>query len=113
MSRRFIENHFPESPRAIAEIPDVTLVFPLLSMDLGDVPDPDEILDLPDTSTYNPSGNYSSESESRNLYSVGSRSAETDYESYLSKKEKIDNDFSKFHSMSLTKIKIQDGKSES
>ena len=112
MSRRFIENHFPESPRAIAEIPDVTLVFPLLSMDLGDVPAPDEISDLPDISTYNPSGNYSSESESRNLYSVGSRAAETDYESYLSKKEKIDNDFSKFHSMSLTKIKIQDGKSE-
>ena len=63
MSRCFIENHFPESPRAIAEIPDVTLVFPLLSMDLGDVPAPDEISDLPDTSTYNPSGNYSSESE--------------------------------------------------
>ena len=112
MSRRFIEKYFPESPQAIAEVPDVTLVFPLLSMNLGDAPEPDEILDLPDASTYNPSGNYSSESQSRNLYSVDSRAAETDYESYLSKKKKIDNDFSKFHSMSLTKITIQDGKSE-
>ena len=73
MSRRFIEKYFPESPRAIAEVPDVTLVFPLLSMDLGDAPEPDEIKDLPDTSSYN-------SSDARNVYSVDSRSAERTYQ---------------------------------
>lgn len=100
MSRRFIEKYFPESPRAIAEVPDVTLVFPLLSMDLGDAPEPDEIKDLPDTSSYN-------SSDARNVYSVDSRSAERTYQAYLDKKEKIEKDFSKFHSMSLSKISIK------
>ena len=100
MSRLFIEKHFPESPHAIVEVPDVTMVFPILSMDLGDAPEPDVIDESEDSVI---------DSE-RSISYTYPRTAKEEYADYKKKKEKIDKDFGEFKSISLTKISIDDYK---
>jgi hypothetical protein len=88
MNRIFIENHYPESPKAIVTVPEISTVYPLMSLKIDDIP-----TNLDQT-----------ENASSRAYS---RVGEKTYADYLDKKKAIDKEFKDFYSISLKKMIIK------
>ena len=100
MNRRCIEHYYPESPRAIVVVPDISSVYPLMSLNIAEIPDHlnDEFK----------STSSSAEPVASIRSSIPEDQLTSEYKAYLEKKSKIDNEFDKFYSMSLSSIKITD-----
>ncbi|MEE1289962.1 MAG: hypothetical protein UHW86_02900 [Spirochaetota bacterium] len=88
MNRIFIENHYPQSPKAIVTVPEISTVYPLMSLKIDDIP-----TNLDQT-----------ENASSRAYS---RAGEKTYADYLDKKKAIDKEFKDFYSISLKKMIIK------
>lgn len=102
MNRSYIENTYPESPKAIVRIPELSTVYPLMSLSIGDIP-----TDLDQTENVD----FPSDSEQTNNRAVSSsRAVSEGYSNYLQKKSVIDKEFEEFYSIELTKITIKDFK---
>lgn len=100
MNRSYIENTYPESPKAIVRIPELSTVYPLMSLSIGDIP-----TDLNQTENLD----FPSASEQTNNRAVSSsRAVSEGYSNYLQKKSAIDKEFEEFYSIELTKISIKD-----
>ncbi len=92
MNRIYIENHYPESPKAIVTVPEISTVYPLMSLKIDDIPtNLDQTANLPANDT---SRAYS-------------RAGEKTYADYLDKKKAIDKEFKDFYSISLKKVTIK------
>lgn len=88
MNRTYIEKHYPESPKAIVTVPEISTVYPLMSLKIDDIP-----TNLDQT-----------ENASSRAYS---RAGEKTYADYLDKKKAIDKEFKDFYSISLKKMIIK------
>lgn len=100
MNRSYIENTYPESPKAIVRIPELSTVYPLMSLSIGDIP-----TDLNQTENLD----FPSASEQTNNRAVSSsRAVSEGYSNYLQKKSVIDKEFEEFYSIELTKISVKD-----
>lgn len=88
MNRIYIENHYPESPKAIATVPEISTVYPLMSLKIDDIP-----TNLDQTAN-----------DTSRAYS---RAGEKTYADYLDKKKAIDKEFKDFYSISLKKVAIK------
>ncbi|MBO5729935.1 MAG: hypothetical protein J6R67_01950 [Treponema sp.] len=103
MNRRCIEHYYPESPRAIVVVPDISSVYPLMSLNIAEIPDHlnDKLNNTsPAAESVVPTAFVRS--------SIPEDQLTSEYKAYLAKKQKIDDEFSKFYSMSLSSIKITD-----
>ena len=92
MNRIYIENHYPESPKAIATVPEISTVYPLMSLKIDDIP-----------TNLDQTANQSANDTSR----AYSRAGEKTYADYLDKKKAIDKEFKDFYSISLKKMIIK------
>ena len=102
MNRSYIENTYPESPKAIVRIPELSTVYPLMSLSIGDIP-----TDLNQTENVD----FPSASEQTTGRAVSSsRAVSEGYSNYLQKKSVIDKEFEEFYSIELSKISIKDFK---
>ena len=95
LNRSCIERYYPESPRAVVDIPEVSSVYPLMSLNISEIP-----TELNDVS-HIPSQKVNS---SRGI--IDYDELEDDYKDFLKKKNQIDTEFDKFYSFSLSSIKI-------
>ena len=93
MNRIFIENHYPESPKAIVTVPEISTVYPLMSLKIDDIP-----------TNLDQTANQTANDTSR----AYSRAGEKTYADYLDKKKAIDKEFKDFYSISLKKVTIKD-----
>ena len=92
MNRIFIENHYPESPKAIVTVPEISTVYPLMSLKIDDIP-----------TNLDQTANQPANDTSR----AYSRAGEKTYADYLDKKKAIDKEFKDFYSISLKKMIIK------
>ena len=88
MNRTYIEKHYPESPKAIVTVPEISTVYPLMSLKIDDIP-----TNLDQTAN-----------DTSRAYS---RAGEKTYADYLDKKKAIDKEFKDFYSISLKKVTIK------
>lgn len=93
MNRIYIENHYPESPKAIVTVPEISTVYPLMSLKIDDIP-----------TNLDQTANQTANDTSR----AYSRAGEKTYADYLDKKKAIDKEFKDFYSISLKKVTIKD-----
>ena len=114
MNRLCIERYYPESPRAVVAAPDISSVYPLMSLNIAELPD--EYKNSPDDWTISgtgvPSGSETTTS-SVSQYDftragIPENQLHQDYKNYLAKKDKIDAEFDKFYSMELSSITVTD-----
>ena len=94
MNRHCIERYYKESPRAAVLVPDISSVYPMMSLNISEVP-----TELDDFTT------------SRSV--IPESQLNDDYKDFLNKKQKIDDEFDKFYSVSLSSIKVKDLKDDS
>lgn len=95
MNRLCIEQYYPQSPRAIVAVPEVSSVYPLMSLNIAEVPtELNEVAHIP----------FSKVNSSRGI--IDYDELEDDYKDFLKKKNQIDTEFDKFYSFSLSSIKI-------
>jgi hypothetical protein len=92
MNRIFIENHYPQSPKAIVTVPEISTVYPLMSLKIDDIP-----------TNLDQTANQPANDTSR----AYSRAGEKTYADYLDKKKAIDKEFKDFYSISLKKMIIK------
>ena len=97
LNRSCIERYYPESPRAIVDIPEVSNVYPLMSLNISEIPT--ELNDVAHIKT-------AQVNSSRGL--IPYDELDEKYIEYLEKKNRIDTEFDKFYSFSLSSIKISD-----
>ena len=95
LNRSCIERYYPESPRAVVDNPEVSSVYPLMSLNISEIPT--ELNDVSHIQT--PVVNTS-----RGIIEYDQ--LDDKYKEYLNKKNQIDAEFDKFYSFSLSKIKI-------
>lgn len=95
MNRHCIERYYKESPRAAVLVPDISSVYPMMSLNISEVP-----TELDDFSA------------SRSSF-IPESQLNDDYKDFLNKKQKIDYEFGKFYSLSLSSIKVKDLKDDS
>ncbi len=98
MNRLCIEQYYPESPRAAVLTPDISSVYPIMSLHIAEIPEHlnDDFNNT--SSTTAPVASIRS--------SIPEEQLANEYKAYLEKKQKIDDEFSKFYSMSLSSITI-------
>ena len=96
MNRLCIEQYYPESPRAAVLTPDISSVYPIMSLHIAEIPEHDDFKNT--SSTPAPVASVRS--------SIPEEQLANEYKAYLEKKQKIDDEFSKFYSMSLSSITI-------
>ena len=93
INREYLDIVYRESPRAVVEAPDITTVYPMLSINLGKIDK--EALDITE-------GRETVEEKG-----LGDSKPQT-YAEYLKQKKAIDKAFGEFWSMSLSDISISD-----
>ena len=93
INREYLDIVYRESPRAVVEAPDITTVYPMLSINLGKIDK--EVLDITE-------GRETVEEKG-----LGDSKPQT-YAEYLKQKKAIDKAFGEFWSMSLSDITISD-----
>lgn len=93
MNRTYIEKHYPESPKAIVTVPEISTVYPLMSLKIDDIP-----------TNLDQTANQPANDDTSRAYS---RAGEKTYADYLDKKKAIDKEFKDFYSISLKKVTIK------
>lgn len=93
MNRLCIERYYKESPCAAVKVPDVSSVYPMMSLNISEIPT--ELNDLPESRSVIPENQLNSE-----------------YKEFLNKKQIIDEEFDKFYSVSLSSIKVKNIKDD-
>lgn len=88
--RTYIERIYPESPKAIVPVPEISTVYPLMSINIGEIP-----TNLNQFEEYDENGD-------------SSKSAAVSYEDFYDQKKEINTIFEDFYSISLKNIKISD-----
>lgn len=88
--RSFIENVYPESPKAVVQVPEISTVYPLLSLNIGEIP-----TDLDQT-------------KGLTKEAASAKAAASTFDDYETQKAKIDKEFDEFYSISLSSITISD-----
>lgn len=112
MNRLCIERYYPESPRAVVAAPDISSVYPLMSLNIAEVSD--EYKNSPDgdaikgTISGNATPTPSASQYAFTRASIPENQLHQDYKNYLAKKDKIDAEFDKFYSMELSSITVTD-----
>ncbi len=114
MNRLCIERYYPESPRAVVAAPDISSVYPLMSLNIAELPD--EYKNSPDGDAIKGSGTISGNATPTPYASqyaftragIPENQLNQDYKNYLAKKDKIDAEFDKFYSMELSSITVTD-----
>ena len=95
LNRSCIERYYPESPPAVVDIPEVSSVYPLMSLNISEIPT--ELNDVQHIQT-------PIVHSSRGILDYDQ--LDDKYKEYLKKKTQIDTEFDKFYSFSLSNIKI-------
>ena len=112
MNRLCIERYYPESPRAVVAAPDISSVYPLMSLNIAEVSD--EYKNSPDgdaikgTISGNATPTPSASQYAFTRAGIPENQLNQDYKNYLAKKDKIDAEFDKFYSMELSSITVTD-----
>ena len=105
MNRLCIEQYYPESPRAAVLTPDISSVYPIMSLHIAEIPE--HLNDDFNNTSSTPAPVASVRS------SIPEEQLASEYKAYLAKKQQIDDEFSKFYSMSLSSITITELKGDS
>ena len=95
LNRSCIERYYPESPPAVVDIPEISSVYPLMSLNISEIPT--ELNDVQHIQT-------PIVHSSRGILDYDQ--LDDKYKEYLRKKTQIDTEFDKFYSFSLSNIKI-------
>lgn len=115
MNRLCIERYYPESPRAVVAAPDISSVYPMMSLNIAEVSDEYKISEGENISDGNiiSGSRNSSVTSSASQYdftrlSIPENQLTQGYKNYLAKKDRIDKEFDNYYSLDLSSIKITD-----